>query len=277
MRRVNASSHRRTRAIAAALLLVRASVVSADGASAPDPSALWERGLVIQRFPDLRAEATLATAFPSGEQVTLELRIVAMVQPDGTSRMALARVTSGGPLRDSAFLTVENSRAADDLWFYLPAVGSPRRLASSNLADSYLGSEFRYGDLVQPEPGDYVATLRGEEVVEGEPCWIIEVTPREARVSRDTGLARETLWLRQSNLVERKVEQYDRRGALLKVLDVPRLYTDPGSGKIFALERRVRNVQTHAVSTVVFENVQANRGVSADLFSPARLADRSWE
>ncbi len=259
------------------MLLAVAKVAFAVPAAQTDPGALWERGLVIQRFPDLRAEATLATTFPSGEQVKLQLRLVAMFQPDGTSRMALVRVTSGGPLRDSAFLTVERPRAADDLWFYLPAVGSPRRLASSNLADSYLGSEFRYGDLVQPEPGDYVATLRGEEAVEGEPCWAIEVTPRDARVSRDTGLARETLWLRQSNLVERKVEQYDRRGTLLKVLDVPRLYTDPGSGKIFSLERRVRNVQTGVVSTVVFDNVQANRGVSPDLFSPARLADRSWD
>jgi hypothetical protein len=272
---VKFTSHQR---VAATVILLAVST-AAFAASAPehDPNALWERGLAIQRFPDLQAEAALATSFPSGEQVTLQLRLVAMFQPDGTSRMALVRVISGGPLRDSAFLTVERPRAADDLWFYLPAVGSPRRLTSSNLADSYLGSEFRYGDLVQPEPKDYLVTLRGEEVVEGEPCWAIEVTPRDARVSRDTGLARETLWLRQNTLVERKVEQYDRRGALLKVLDVPRLYADPGSGKIFALERRVRNVQTGVVSTVVFENVQANRGVSADLFSPARLADRSWE
>jgi hypothetical protein len=272
---VNSTAHRRVTAIV--VLLAASTAAFAAPAPEPDPSGLWERGLAIQRFPDLQAEAALATTFPSGEQVTLQLRLIAMFQPDGTSRMALVRVISGGPLRDSAFLTVERPRAADDLWFYLPAVGSPRRLTSSNLADSYLGSEFRYGDLVQPEPGDYLVTLRGEEIVEGEPCWAIEVTPRDARVSRDTGLARETLWLRQNTLVERKVEQYDRRGALLKVLDVPRLYSDPGSGKIFALERRVRNIQTGAVSTVVFENVQANRGVSPDLFSPARLADRSWE
>jgi hypothetical protein len=147
---------------------------------------------------------------------------------------------------------------------------------SNNLADSYLGSEFRYGDLVQSNPDEYQLSLRGEEAVEGEPCWVVEAVPRETRLARDTGLGRQVLWLRRSNLVERRVEQYDRYGTLLKVMDVPRLFEDAKTAKVFALERRLRNLRSGVVSTAVFENVEVNHGMTADLFSPVRLSDRSW-
>jgi outer membrane lipoprotein-sorting protein len=256
----------------AILLWSSAPVVAAD----TDPTTLWHRSLAAQRFSDLRADATLTTTFRSGDQVALQMKLLAVLQPDGVSRMALTRVTGGGAFVQTAFLSVEHPKAADDLWIYLPAVGSPRRLVSSNLGDSYLGSEFRYGDLVQPDPDEYVVTLRGEETIEGEPCWVLEAVPRDEKLVRDSGLGRQVLWLRQKGLAERKVEQYDRRGTLLKVIDLPRLFTDPATGKVFAVERQVRNVRSGAQSVALFENVTVNANIPADLFSPARLADRSW-
>jgi len=271
-----AGSPRRLSGPVAAVALVLGSAPLVVGAPEVDPVDLWQKSLAAQRFPDLQADATLTTTFPSGDTVTLHVKLLAVVPAGGTGRMAITRVTSGGPLLGSTFLNIERSQGTDDLWVYLPAVATPRRLVSSNLADSYLGSEFRYGDLVQPDPADYAVTLRGEETVEGEPCWVLEVVPREPRLVRNTGLGREVLWLRRQNLVERKVEQYDRHVALLKVLDVPRLFTDPASGKVFAVERRIRNVQSGVVSTASFENVEVNRGLGTEPFSPARLSDRSW-
>jgi hypothetical protein len=274
MRRVGRSSRGFPTCLAVGALVLRAAAVAA--APEPDPTTLWQHSLAAQRFPDLRADGTLITTFPSGDKVTLRVRLLAMFQPDGVSRMALTRVTSNGALRDSSFLNVEHPQAPDDLWVYLPSVGSPRRLVSSNLADSYLGSEFRYGDLVQPDPDEYVVTLRGEEVIDGESCWVLDIAPRTPRLERDAGLRRQVLWLRHGSLVERRIEQYDRRGTLLKVIDVLRPFTDPASGKVFALERRLRNVQSGATSTAVFENVEVTQGMSADLFSPVHLGDRSW-
>lgn len=238
-----------------------------------DPTQLLEESLAAQRFPDLRADATLTTTVGSGDTVDLRIELLAMIEPDGRSRKAITRVRSGGALKGSAFLNVEHPDAPDDLWVYLPAVQAPRRLVSTNLGDSYLGSEFRYGDLVQLDPGDYQVTLRSDETIAGDPCHVLEVVPREPRLVRDTGLSKQVLWLRRDNLVERKIEQYDRRGALLKVIEVPRLHHDAASGKFFAVERRVENVQTGARSVAMFENLRVNRGVSADAFTPVRLAD----
>lgn len=247
---------------------------TAPTATADDnPVSLLEGNLAAQRFPDFQADATLTTTLPAGDTVTLQIRLLAMIEPDSRSRKAVTRVVSGGSLKGSGFLNVEHPKAPDDLWVYLPAVRTARRLVSTNLGDSYLGSEFRYGDLVQLDPDDYRVTLRSDETVAGEPCHVLEIVPRDQRLVRDTGLSKQLLWLRKSNLIERKFEQYDRRGELLKVIEVPRLFNDPASGKFFAVERRVQNVQTGAQSVAVFENVRVNSGMSADLFTPVRLAE----
>lgn len=243
---------------------------------APDAVALWQRSLAVQRFTDLQADATLSTTFRSGDEVTLRLRVLAVLQPDSVTRMAVSRVTNGGLFVGSEFLTIEHAKAPDDLWIYLPELRTPRRLISSNLGDSYLGSEFRYGDLVQADPEEHIVTLRGEELVGETPCWVLEAVPREAKLVRDGGVGRQVLWLRRDNLVERKIEQYDRRNELSKVIDVPRLFTDAATGKVFALERRIRNVRSGAHSLATFENVVVNAGVPRDVFTPARLGDRSW-
>jgi hypothetical protein len=241
-----------------------------------DALTIWQRSLIAQRFGDLRTLGTLTTRFTNGEEVVLKVELLAMMQRDGVSRMGLTRVISGSALLNSAFLNIERPGTSGDLWIYLPGVGTPRRLVSSNLGDSYLGSEFRYGDLVQRDPAMYSATLRDDDAIDGEACTVIEIVPHEPRFVRDSGLAREVLWLRKASFVERRVEQYDRRGQLLKIIDLQRVFFDPRSGKSFPIERRIRNMQSGATSIAVFEGVRPNVGLSPDLFSPAHLADRSW-
>src|SRR5205823_1513483 len=135
-------------------------------------------------------------------------------------RSLLTRVTSsGGTLQGTGFLSIEHPGAPSDLWVYLPALGWPRRLIAGDLGDSYLGSEFRYGDLMQPEPAAYVVRTRGAETIDGHHYWVIEATPRDKRMERVTGLSREVRWIAEDNFLERRAEQYDRRGDLLKVMD----------------------------------------------------------
>ncbi len=254
-------------------LALAAIVARADWPS--DPVALWQKSLAAQRLPDSKADVQLVTTTSAGDEVRLQIRIVARLADDNVSRMVLARVVSGGTLRGTALLVKEHQDAPLDLWMYLPAIAAPRRLLASNLGDSFVGSEVRFGDLLQLNPDNYRATLQGERVIDGEPCWGLEIVPRERQLERDTGLSRQVLWLRKSNLMERQVEQYDRQGELLKVIDVPR-WLDVGGGKFwYPLERVIQNRQTGVSSKVLFSNVETGTGVSADLFGPQHLAGGS--
>src|SRR5262245_50236852 len=98
------------------------------GTDAPpgDGLTLWQRSLEVQRLPDSRSEIVLTTTASASEVVTLHLHAIAILGPDRIARSILTRVTTGGPLQGSSFLSVEHTKASDDLWVYLPALGSPR-------------------------------------------------------------------------------------------------------------------------------------------------------
>jgi hypothetical protein len=253
--------------------------VLGDASDPPtDGVRLWQASLAAQRLPNLRSEVTLETTVPSGEKISLTLHAVSKIEPDGINRMLMARVVSGGgSLFGTTFLSVEHLKDPDDLWMYLPALGHPKRITSSNLGDSFIGSEFAFGDLIQPEPDAYVVVVRpAAETVAGEPCWVIEARPREASLERGTGVSREVRWLGTRDLLERRIEQYDRRGELGKVMEVRNWasYGDPP--RWIASERTIANVRARSSSRVAFGDVRISPSVPADVFSSSSMSDRTW-
>jgi len=268
------------RVLARLALLTALAVSSARGAAAPpgDGATLWEQSLAVQRLRDLRCEVQLDTTTPSGDRIGLRLHVIGKLADDGVNRFLMGRVIGGGgALLGMSFLSVEHLKVPDDLWIFLPALGYPKRIGSSNLGDSFLGSNFTFGDLIQPEPDAYEVSVRERpENVGGESSWVIEARPRSASLERGTGVNREVRWLGQHDLLERRIEQYDRRGNLAKVTEVTR-WTAYGKPKRWlALQREIHDVVRGGGSTVRFEEVQVDTRVPGDVFASARLAEGGW-
>ena len=257
--------------LAAVLTLPAGTVVAADGAT------LWQRSLTVQRLPDLHCEVALDTTTASGDRIALRLHVVGKLADDGVNRSLMGRVIGGGTLVGTSFLSVEHVKIPDDLWIFLPALGRPKRIASSNLGDSFLGSDFSFGDLIQPEPDAYDVLVRNQpESVGGDDCWVIEARPRSPALERGTGVSREVRWIGREDLLERRIEQYNRRGELAKVIDVSRWtpYGDPK--RWLALQRDVHDAVRGGGSTARFEDVRVGTGVPADIFASERLGEGGW-
>jgi hypothetical protein len=261
---------------AALAVLAVASGRAGAAESPPDPTALWERSLVVQRLPDVRSEITLVTTLRSGRVVTLRLRGISRLQENGVQRSVMTRVVESGNLGGAGFLSIEQPKEPSHLWIYLPGLNRPRRLVGGNLRDSYLGTEFRYGDLVQADPDDYRATLRGPDAVDGREVWVIETEPRTPALAKDTGLGRQVRWIAKDTGVELRVEQHDPEGVLQKVLENDRWMGAVNGTRWMARERRIRNVQSGAHSTATWDQVQVGAGIDPSLFSPVKMADGGW-
>lgn len=278
MRDTRAPRWRRHALAAAVTVMVATRAASGDPLPPMDGVALWHASLAAQRLPNLRSEITLTTTLPTGESIRLTLHAISRIEPDGVNRMLMARVTAGGgSLFGTTFLSVEHLKDPDDLWMYLPALGHPKRITSSNLGDSFVGSEFSFGDLIQPEPDAYSVSVRpAAETVAGEPCWVIEARPRERSLERGTGISRELRWLGTHDLLERRIEQYDLRGELAKVQEI-RKWTSYGEPpRWLAGEREVTNVRAHGSSVVVFGDVRILPAVPDEVFSSTTMSDRTW-
>ncbi len=96
-----------------------------------------------------------------------------------------------------------------DLWIFMPSVSQPVRLS---LAQRLTG-QVANGDLARANfAGDYDPVLGGRDVVDDQPCDVLELTA----VSRTVTYARVRYWVREDNGWPLKAEFYALSGRLLK-------------------------------------------------------------
>ena len=96
-----------------------------------------------------------------------------------------------------------------DLWVFLPNVSQPVRLGLSQR----LTGQVANGDLARANfAGDYAPKLLRTEEVDGEKCYVLELTA----VDRGVTYGRVLYWVRQANHWPHKAEFYSLSGRLLK-------------------------------------------------------------
>lgn len=102
----------------------------------------------------------------------------------------------------------------DDIWSFSPKTKRVRHVATHMKKAKVMGSDFSYQDFAM---GDYherfTATLLGEESVDGESCYKLELIP----TNKGPTYARELLWVAESDYVTRRVDYYDDEGLLKRL------------------------------------------------------------
>jgi len=97
-----------------------------------------------------------------------------------------------------------------DLWIYMPNLSQPIRLALSQR----LTGQVANGDLARANfSGDYVPALTGKESVDGESCYVLELSA----VDRGVTYHRVKYWVKESDNRPNKAEFYSVSERLLKV------------------------------------------------------------
>jgi len=116
----------------------------------------------------------------------------------------------------TALLSWQLAEGQNKQWLYLPGQEGLRRIASQGRKSYFMGTDFTYEDL-QPDALDqYQYTITGSEVVDGEPCYLIEITPASKEKERESGYSKRLTWIRKDILYPVKIEFYDRRGHCIK-------------------------------------------------------------
>ena len=140
----------------------------------------------------------------------------------------------------TAFLTVDK-KGKENMWLYLPAVGSVRKVASHMRNGSFMGTDFTYNDISMIGGSDYTdkynSKLLGEEQVRGEKCYILESTPTED----DIDYSKMKMWVRKNDYMPLKLKFYDKDEQVLKKM----------------LNKNITDIDGHITpKTIIMENVQ---------------------
>jgi len=96
---------------------------------------------------------------------------------DNEGDKSLVIFDSPGDVRGTAFLSHTKKADPDDQWLYLPALKRVKRIASSNRAGPFMGSEFSYEDIASQEIEKYSYNYLRDETLNGLDCFVVEYDP----------------------------------------------------------------------------------------------------
>jgi outer membrane lipoprotein-sorting protein len=245
-------------------------VVSIIAALAPELSArdIMEKNFYASKVKSLRTDSTMALINDKGQQRERKNTTLLKLQPNGIDSKLLVKFSTPADIKGTGFLQVEHIEGDDDLWIYLPALKKSRRLVANNKKDSFVGSDFSYGDISLPKVDLYRHTLLRSEAVDQHDCYVIESVPANDTVKSNSGYSKKITWVRKDTLLEAKVEYYDISGRLLKTqLTTNHQRVEPDPQRWFALYREMTNHQTGHKTVLRFDKIESGVPAPDELFT----------
>jgi hypothetical protein len=152
----------------------------------------------------------------------------------------------------------------------MPALRKTRRIVSTEKGRNFMGSEFTNADMSKPNMNDFQYKILGTESYEGRLCWKIESVCNNETVAGENGFSRKVSYIEKGTYLCHKAEFYDLKGKLHKVQFI-RQYKKQASGKYFAYEMEMRNVQSGRKSILFIDKFQTGSSLPESAFTAAML------
>jgi len=182
-------------------------IVSANTAQAMNGREVYEKVHEVRsKMLDRKTEATMVLFDRGGGKRSRTLTEYAKrADPEGYKVLVVFR--SPPDLKDVGFLIHARTFAERDLWAYFPEYKRVRRIPVTSQDDSFFGSDFSYDDFGgPPNLDDYKFNILQEEIVDGRPCYKIEVTPKVRRK-----YTRYIAWVAKDLWVHLKIDYYQEK------------------------------------------------------------------
>jgi hypothetical protein len=144
----------------------------------------------------------------------------------GDDEYKLIFFLSPSDVKNTAFLTYDYSDYSkdDDQWLYLPALNKTKRIPASDKDSSFMGSDFTYNDMTEPNLDDYKFKILKQSYIKRKtkkvPVWVIEVLPKDKNVIDETGYLKTIAYVRKDNYMITRAKFYLKKAKRVKYMDV---------------------------------------------------------
>ena len=218
-------------------------------------------------FGDSEVDLKMVLRNAAGQESTRSLRIATLEKPDeSVGDKSLVVFDTPRDIEGTALLSHAKILEPDDQWLYLPALKRVKRISSSNKSGPFVGSEFAFEDFTAIELNKFDYTWTGEVQCGDYTCDVLERSPRY----ENSGYSKQVSWVDQTDFQIRKVEFYDRRGDLLKVLELTDYRNYNGVWRAHKLS--MSNVQTNKHTALIYGDYQFGTGLAENDFVKGRLS-----
>lgn len=187
------------------------------------------------------------------------------------NRSSLITFSSPADVKGTGFLAIENQKAEDDQWLYLPALNKTRRISAADKSDNFMGSDLAYEDLDTEEISEYDYKLTGSKTIGNVDHFVIEASPKSVKKKKESGYSKRILFVRKDNYMFSLIKYFDKNNELTKELQAADIRLAKDSKKWRAYKIVVNNIKTGHKTTLVYKNIAINKGVNDDAFSKRNL------
>ncbi|MEL6790572.1 MAG: outer membrane lipoprotein-sorting protein [Pseudomonadota bacterium] len=218
-------------------------------------------------FGDSKVSARMVLRNAAGQETERELSFSTLEKTDETvGDKSLVIFESPRDVEGTALLSHAKILDPDNQWLFLPALKRVKRISSANKSGAFVGSEFAFEDFTVTELNKFTYSYIGEEELDGMTVDVIERFPRYEK----SGYTKQKSWVDQDIFQARKVEFYDRRGALLKTLTLSDYKNYNGVWR--AQKFSMVNHQSGKETDLLYEDYSFKNGLSEKDFNQGVLS-----
>lgn len=259
-------SNLRCNAIAGVLI----GIFLASAAQAADLSVneLMDVNFHVMKVKALITDQQMILENDKGQQRVRNMTTYSKLRPSGTELDLVVKFNLPADVQGTTFLQLQHADDDDDMWIYLPALKKTRRLVSANKRDSFVGSDFAYGDVLTVNPKLFQHVLLKSEVYDNAECFVIESVPKDQSKVEDFGYAKKLTWLRKDNYLESKVEYFNDRNERIKTQttsDHRLLQAQPP--RWIAMKREMVNHESGHKTIVLVTKTDTDTSLADNLFT----------
>lgn len=264
--------HRRNPLSLLLLTALTAGVCSPPDAEAgPSAREIMDKAAVARKLDGSEAVMKM-TIDDRGQTRERKLTMATKLYDGGKTEKRIFRFSSPADVKGTGVLVFDYDASADDVWIFIPSLRKTRRVVSSQRSQSFMGSEFSYGDLNIPSLDEFEYQSVKEEPVAGEDCYVIDVKPKSSDTANSEGYSKKTVWVSKKKFAILKAVYFDLQGKLLKELASSDIkVVDPKNNRYRAMRMEMTNKQTGRRSVFETEKIALAPETKDEYFTPRYL------
>jgi outer membrane lipoprotein-sorting protein len=215
------------------------------------------------------------------DTISSRSRMVITAKNGSTSERVIDQYSKDGPnggrtvivfqspanVAGTRFLTMDTAGGGQDQWIFLPSLGRVRRIAASESGGSFMGTDFSYDDIssMDREISLDNHTLLREETLNGKSCYVIQSVPKDTSYQYSKTIT----WIDKTGFLIYKSEMYNRRGELVKVMEMSD-FKDV-QGRSTPMQTKISTVGAGTSTTIYMEIIKYDDPIPEGVFTTAYL------
>lgn len=186
--------------------------------------------------------------------------IAYMKETDDLSK-SFIRFTQPADIEGTSFLSLEQEVGDEEMYLFLPVLGSVRKIAGSQRSGSFVGTDFTYNALTILGGGNYGKDYAASVLEQSEDEYVLRLTPLKDEIEYQYA----QMWVPTANWFPTKIEFYDENEQLNKMLtnrDIEQI-----DGNWTAREITMENVQKGTRTILHLTEISYNISLDEQIFT----------